>query len=138
VQQRAATPQLTPAELFARQLESRLLAALSSGLIQAITGAAPGTTGEFVLGDQRIVFERTLTEIKVTIFNDVTGEVTEITVPVLNFAGPTTPSPGPGTTSSASVEAILAGAMPGTSTSLDSPASLDGEPLEPPPGGSDR
>ena len=54
--------------------------------MEAITGAAPGTVGEFVVGDQTIAFERTLTTIRLTITNNLTGEVTDIVVPVLNFA----------------------------------------------------
>lgn len=88
---REETEQLTETQLFARQLQSRLLSSLSTSLVQAITGATPGTTGEFVVGDQTIRFERTLTQITVTITDNVTGEVTTITVPVLNF---NTPQPG--------------------------------------------
>lgn len=74
--------QLTEAQLFARQIQSRLLSALSSSVVEAITGADPGTSGEFVVGDQRISYERTLTEIRLTIFDDSTGENTQIVVPV--------------------------------------------------------
>jgi curli production assembly/transport component CsgF len=80
--------QLTEAQLFARQIQSRLLSALSSSVVEAITGASPGTTGEFTVGDQKITFERTLTEIKLSIFDNSTGETTEIVVPVLNLNNP--------------------------------------------------
>ena len=77
--------QLTEGEQFARQIQSRLLSALSSGLVEAITGADPGTSGEFAVGDQTISFEKTLTEIRLKITSADTGEVTEIVVPVLDF-----------------------------------------------------
>lgn len=80
--------ELSETEQFARQIQSRLLSALSSSLVEAITGSSPGTTGEFVVGDQRIAFERTLNEIRLTITNNSTGERTEIVVPVLNFNNP--------------------------------------------------
>lgn len=86
--------QLTEGELFARQIQSRLLSSLSSGLVEAITGADPGATGEFTVGDQTISFERTLTEIRVKITNADTGEVTDIVIPVLNFKNPVTPTSG--------------------------------------------
>ncbi len=71
-----------PSRFVARQIQSRLLSALSSSVVEAITGADPGTSGEFVVGDQRIAYERTLTEIKLTIFDDSTGQNTVIVVPV--------------------------------------------------------
>ncbi|MCW1431590.1 curli assembly protein CsgF [Novosphingobium sp. JCM 18896] len=80
------TGELTEAQLFARQIQSRLLSALSSSVVEAITGSNPGTTGEFTVGDQKISFERTLSEIKLTIFDNTTGENTVISVPVLNFS----------------------------------------------------
>lgn len=80
--------ELTEGEQFARQIQSRLLSALSSSLVEAITGSAPGTTGEFVVGDQTIFFERSLTTIRLVITNNATGETTEIIVPVLNFSVP--------------------------------------------------
>lgn len=82
------TGELTEAQLFARQIQSRLLSALSSSVVEAITGSAPGSSGEFTVGDQRISFERTLSEIKLTIFDDTTGENTQIVVPVFNTTTP--------------------------------------------------
>lgn len=96
------TTELTEAEQFARQIQSRLLSALSSSLVEAITGSAPGTTGEFVVGDQTIFFERSLTTIRLVITNNVTGEATEIIVPVLNFNNPTTSATAGVTNASAS------------------------------------
>ena len=103
----ARTAGLSEQQLLVRQIQSRLLSSLSSGLIEAITGASPGTSGEFIIGDQRITYERTLTEIRLTFFNETTGETTEIVLPVIN-ADPTS------TTSSTSLaelapESVLGG-----------------------------
>jgi curli production assembly/transport component CsgF len=89
--ERAAPPgsePLTEGELFARQIQSRILSALSSSIVQAITGSEPGTSGEFTVGDQTIRFERTLTEIRLFITDNATGRVTTIVVPVLNLNPP--------------------------------------------------
>jgi curli production assembly/transport component CsgF len=82
----AAGRQLSETERFAQQIQSRILSSLSSSLVEAITGADPGTSGEFTVGDQSIFFERTLTEIRLRITDANTGEVTEIVVPVLDFS----------------------------------------------------
>ena len=79
------TGELTEAQLFARQIQSRLLSALSSSVVEAITGSDPGTSGEFTVGDQKISFERTLSEIRLSIFDNSTGETTDIVVPVLTL-----------------------------------------------------
>ncbi len=79
------TGELTEAQLFARQIQSRLLSALSSSVVEAITGSDPGTSGEFTVGDQKISFERTLREIRLSIFDNSTGETTDIVVPVLTL-----------------------------------------------------
>lgn len=76
---------LSEGEQFARQIQSRILSALSSSIVEAITGSDPGTSGEFTVGDQTIFFERSLTEIRLTITDNVTGEVTTIVLPVIEF-----------------------------------------------------
>lgn len=130
------TAGLSQQDLLVRQIQSRLLSALSSGLIEAVTGADPGTTGEFVIGDQRITFERTLTEIRLTFFNETTGETTEIVLPVISLD-----PAGTGSTTavaSNSPEAALGSlgiANSGGQLSITTPgASLDGAPVEPPVG----
>jgi curli production assembly/transport component CsgF len=75
---------LTEQQLLVRQIQSQLLSSLSQGLVTAITGANPGDSGSFVIGDQRITYSRTLTEIRLTFFNSTTGETTEIILPVIN------------------------------------------------------
>lgn len=69
------------ADIFARQLQSRLLSALSSQIVDAIFGDDPQQSGTISFGGQTIDFNRGLTEVTLTITNDETGEVTTIVVP---------------------------------------------------------
>lgn len=69
------------ADIFARQLQSRLLSALSSQLVDAIFGENPQERGTISFGGQTINFVRGLEEVTITITNDETGEVTTIVVP---------------------------------------------------------
>lgn len=69
-------------DLFARQLQSRLLSALSSQLIDAIFGENPQERGTFTLGGQTVTFFRDLESVTITITNEETGEITTIVVPL--------------------------------------------------------
>ncbi|WP_229736812.1 curli assembly protein CsgF [Blastomonas aquatica] len=69
------------ADIFARQLQSRLLSALSSQLVNAIFGENPQENGTISFGGQTVNFIRSLTEVTITIINDDTGEETVIVVP---------------------------------------------------------
>ena len=69
------------ADVFARQLQSRLLSALSSQLVDAIFGENPQERGTISFGGQTISFVRGLEEVTITILNNVSGEVTTIVVP---------------------------------------------------------
>ena len=69
------------ADIFARQLQSRLLSALSSQIVDAIFGDNPQERGVIAFGGQTISFVRGLTEVTLTITDDETGEVTEIIIP---------------------------------------------------------
>ncbi len=73
-------------DLFVRQLQSRLLSSLSSGLSEVITGAQPGDSDTIVIGDQEIFYERTLDNISVRITNLLDGSSTEIVLPVVQTA----------------------------------------------------
>lgn len=108
------TGELTEAQLFARQIQSRLLSALSSSVVEAITGSDPGTSGEFTVGDQKISFERTLSEIRLSIFDNSTGETTDIVVPVLTLN--TANAAATSTASTSSVESSLAASLAGTTS----------------------
>lgn len=71
-------------DLFVRQLQSRLLSSLSSGLSEVITGAQPGDSDTIVIGDQQIFYERSLESIRVQITNLLDGSTTEILLPVVS------------------------------------------------------
>lgn len=69
------------ADIFARQLQSRLLSALSSQIVDAIFGENPQQSGTIRFGGQTIDFVRGLEDVTLTITNDTSGEVTTIVVP---------------------------------------------------------
>lgn len=69
------------ADIFARQLQSRLLSALSSQIVDAIFGENPQESGTITFGGQTIRFERGLENVTLTITDDTTGEITTIVVP---------------------------------------------------------
>ena len=71
----------TQADIFARQLQSRLLSALSSQIVDAIFGENPQESGTISFGGQTIDFSRGLEEVTLNITNDETGEVTTIVIP---------------------------------------------------------
>jgi curli production assembly/transport component CsgF len=68
-------------DLFARQLQSRLLSALSSQITNAIFGENPQETGNVDFGGQQISWVRTLESVTVTIVDNATGAETVIEVP---------------------------------------------------------
>lgn len=76
----AATPQ-SQAELFSRQLQSRLLSALASQVTDAIFGENPQERGTITFGDQTITFERGLDSVKLTIVDKTAGTTTNIEIP---------------------------------------------------------
>jgi curli production assembly/transport component CsgF len=78
----AAKTASSQGDLFARQLQSRLLSALSSQLIDAIFGENPQESGTFTLGGQTVTFFRDLESVTINITNDETGEITTIVVPL--------------------------------------------------------
>jgi len=69
------------ADIFARQLQSRLLSALSSQIVDAIFGENPQEHGIIKFGGQTIEFTRGLEEVTLVITDDSTGEVTMIVIP---------------------------------------------------------
>jgi curli production assembly/transport component CsgF len=69
------------ADIFARQLQSRLLSALSSQIVDAIFGDNPQQHGTISFGGQTITFDRGLDEVTLNITNDDSGEVTTIVIP---------------------------------------------------------
>jgi curli production assembly/transport component CsgF len=77
-----STSNSSQADIFARQLQSRLLSALSSQLIDAIFGENPQEQGTISFGGQTIKFFRSLDSVTITIINEETGEETVIVVPL--------------------------------------------------------
>ncbi len=77
-----ATSTNSQADIFARQLQSRLLSALSSQIVDAIFGDNPQEQGVISFGGQTIEFFRSLDEVTLIIRNDQTGEETRIVVPL--------------------------------------------------------
>jgi curli production assembly/transport component CsgF len=79
----AGTTGLSQADLFVRQLQSRLLSSLAGQVSDAIFGDDAQDQGEIVFGDQTITFERGLEFIEITIFDAVSGSSTDVRVPLL-------------------------------------------------------
>lgn len=79
----SSTSGLSQAELFARQLQSRLLSSLSSEVVDAIFGDNPQDSGTVVFGTTEISFDRGVDSIKLVLTDTVDGTVTEISVPQL-------------------------------------------------------
>lgn len=73
----------TTAEIFARNLENRLLSSVAEQVTDAIFGDNPRDSGEVVVGNQRVVFMRGLENIFIQIQDTSTGAMTDIEVPVL-------------------------------------------------------
>lgn len=71
------------AEIFAKQLQSRLLSALSSQVVDAIFGENPQQSGTIQFGNQSIKFDRGLDSVTLTITDLATGGVTTIVIPTL-------------------------------------------------------
>lgn len=69
------------ADIFAQQLQSRLLSALSSQIVDAIFGENPQEHGVIQFGGQTVEFVRTLDEVTLTITDDATGAITTIVIP---------------------------------------------------------
>lgn len=68
-------------DIFARQLQSRLLSALSNNIVNAIFGPNAQNNGTVDFGGQTIAWTRELDEVTVTITDDGTGQATTIVVP---------------------------------------------------------
>lgn len=76
------------ADLFAKQLQSRLLSALASQVTDAIFGENPQESGTITFGGQTIQFVRSLDSVKLTITDSDTGSVTDIEIPTfINVTG---------------------------------------------------
>ncbi|MEL7519440.1 MAG: curli assembly protein CsgF, partial [Pseudomonadota bacterium] len=72
------------ADLFLRQLESRLLSGLAGEVTDAIFGDNPQESGVVQFDDQSIEFVRGLDSVTITVFDVTTGQTTEIIVPIFS------------------------------------------------------
>lgn len=70
------------ADLFLRQLQSRLLSGLAGQVTEAIFGENPQESGLIQFGGQTIEFVRGLDNVTITIFDADTGQTTEIIIPL--------------------------------------------------------
>jgi curli production assembly/transport component CsgF len=77
----ATVSSTSEADVFARQLQSRLLSALSSQIVDAIFGENPQERGTISFGGQTINFVRDVDNVTLTITDDGTGKATTIVVP---------------------------------------------------------
>lgn len=68
-------------QIFANQLQSRLLSALSNNIVNAIFGPNAQNNGTVDFGGQTIAWTRELDQVTVTITDDASGQVTTIVVP---------------------------------------------------------
>ncbi len=79
----APTNTTTDADLFVRQLQGRLLSALSAQVTDAIFGENPQEDGTVTFGSTTVTFARTTSEIRLSIIDSIDGTVTDIIVPQL-------------------------------------------------------
>ena len=79
-QQTANTPSAD--DLLASQIRSQLTSTLSADILTRIQTAAPGESGSFTLGTQKIDYSRSQTETVVTFTNTVTGVSSKLVIPV--------------------------------------------------------
>ena len=77
----SASRDSSQADIFARQLQSRLLSALSGQIVDAIFGENPQQHGLIRFGGQTVEFTRGLEDVTLNITDDATGEVTTIVIP---------------------------------------------------------
>lgn len=76
-----SAPSNSQTDIFARQLQSRLLAALSNNIVNAIFGPNAQDNGTVDFGGQTISWTRELDQVIVTITDDTSGQSTTINVP---------------------------------------------------------
>lgn len=79
----ASSVSTSTGDLFVKQLESQLYAALAGQITEALFGPDAQDEGTFVFGTQTITFTRGLTSIAIDIFDSATGSTTHIEVPII-------------------------------------------------------
>lgn len=70
---------------FLNNFESRVYAQLSTQLVNNLFGENPQDTGTVVVGTNTINYAKSGEEIRLTVTDRVTGNITEITIPVGQF-----------------------------------------------------
>lgn len=78
-----ATSSSTPAQIFANQLQSRLLSAAADTIVNQIFGPNPQNSGTVSFGGQTITYSRSLTDVTLNITDTTTGQTTTIIVPTV-------------------------------------------------------
>lgn len=81
-----ASQPMTQSELFASQLQSQLLSSLATQVNNAIFGANPQNSGTFTYGTQTISFNRSLSDVNISILDSATGQTTQVQVPLVQVA----------------------------------------------------
>lgn len=81
---RDETMAATQADIFLRQLQSRLLSGLAGDVTDAIFGDNPQDSGVISFGGQTISFVRGIDNVTITIFDSETGTTTEIILPLFS------------------------------------------------------
>ncbi len=79
----AAVSALSQGQLFANQLQSRMMSALAANVTEAMFGENPQVEGEVIFGGQTISWVNDGSNIVLTVFDGGTGATTTIQVPVL-------------------------------------------------------
>jgi len=80
----SASMQLSSSQQFVQMLESQLYSSLAQQVSNAIFGQnAKQTSGTIQFSDQSITFQKTATQVNLTIYDQTTGKTTQISVPVL-------------------------------------------------------
>jgi curli production assembly/transport component CsgF len=74
----------TNSERFLAMLESRLYSSLASQVSEAIFGEDAQPNGTIIFDDQQITFINTGTEVRLSVTDFTTGQVTNIVIPTLN------------------------------------------------------
>ena len=107
---------------FLRQLQSRLLSSLAAQVNDAIFGENPQESGTITFGDQTITFVRLVDSVSLTITDNTTGAITEISIPLLA---------GTGVDASGQVLSLLGGDLsaPASDASSSESSLLDLNPL---------
>lgn len=76
---------IDPLDRFAQDIERRVLSQASREITDRIFGEAAQESGEFAVGNSRIVFEQVGEEVLLTLINTETGAETNLTIPAPQF-----------------------------------------------------